>query len=274
MLTSDVENYPGFAEPVLGPELMQRMRMQAEKFGPDILFDDVTHVDFKKRPFTVTVGGETRKGRTVIIATGAFAKWLGLPSEERFRGRGVSTCATCDGYFFKGKNVIVVGGGDTAMEEASFLANITNHVTVVHRRDTLKASRIMQEKTLKNPKIDFLWNSVVTDILGDQHVVGVKTANLKTGSIASLKTDGLFVAIGYQPNTDVFKGEVQLDEKGYVVTRDETRTNVPGVFAAGDVRDHRYRQAVTAAADGCKAAIDADRYLLEYGEQQLGLPQQ
>lgn len=265
MITSEVENFPGFPEGVLGPELMERMRKQAERFGPDILFDDATRVEFGKHPFHVTVSGKEYEGRTVIVATGALAKWLGLPSETKFRGRGVSSCATCDGYFFKGKNVVVVGGGDTAMEEATFLSNIVNNVTVVHRRDTLKASEIMQERALKSPKIRFVWDSIVDEVLGGDKVTGVRTRNVKTGREDVLKTDGLFVAIGYQPNTEIFKDQLDLDEKGYVLTRAETETSVPGVFAAGDVRDRRYRQAVTAAADGCKAAMDADRYLIEHG---------
>ena len=266
MITSDVENFPGFPDGVLGPELMERMRKQAERFGPDIIFDDATAVDFRNRPFTVTVSGKTHSGRAVIVATGALAKWLGIASETKFRGRGVSTCATCDGYFFKEKNVVVVGGGDTAMEEATFLANVVRHVTVVHRRDTLRASGIMQERAMKNPKIDFLLDSVIEEVLGLDKVTGVKTLNLKTGKESVLKTDGLFVAIGYQPNTEIFKGQLHLDDRGYIRTKAETETNVAGVFAAGDVRDHKYRQAVTAAADGCKAAMDADRFLSEHND--------
>ncbi len=266
MITSDVENFPGFPDGVLGPELMERMRKQAERFGPDIIFDDATAVDFRNRPFTVTVSGKTHSGRAVIVATGALAKWLGIASETKFRGKGVSTCATCDGYFFKEKNVVVVGGGDTAMEEATFLANVVRHVTVVHRRDTLRASGIMQERAMKNPKIDFLLDSVVEEVIGLDKVTGVKTLNLKTGKESVLKTDGLFVAIGYQPNTEIFKGQLHLDDRGYIRTKAETETNVAGVFAAGDVRDHKYRQAVTAAADGCKAAMDADRFLSEHND--------
>jgi len=266
MITSDVENFPGFPDGVLGPELMERMRKQAERFGPDIIFDDATAVDFRNRPFTVTVSGKTHSGRAVIVATGALAKWLGIASETKFRGKGVSTCATCDGYFFKEKNVVVVGGGDTAMEEATFLANVVRHVTVVHRRDTLRASGIMKERAMKNPKIDFLLDSVVEEVLGLDKVTGVKTLNLKTGKESVLKTDGLFVAIGYQPNTEIFKGQLHLDNRGYIRTKAETETNVAGVFAAGDVRDHKYRQAVTAAADGCKAAMDADRFLSEHND--------
>ena len=264
MLTSDVENFPGFPESVVGPELMERMRKQAERFDPEIVYDDASEVDFKSRPFKVTVGKKIYEGKTVIISTGANAKWLGIPSETKFRGHGVSSCATCDGYFFKEKNVVVVGGGDTAMEEATFLANITKKVTVVHRRDKLRASQIMQERSLKNPKISFVWDSVVKEILGDNNVTGVTSKNLKTGKEQLLKTDGVFVAIGYEPNTSIFKGQIDLDPKGYIITHKETETNVPGVFAAGDVRDFRYRQAITAAADGCKAAMDADRFIGEH----------
>ncbi len=264
MLTSDVENFPGFPESIVGPELMEQMRKQAERFGPEIVYDDASDVDFKSRPFNVTVGKKTYEGKTVIISTGANAKWLGIPSETKFRGHGVSSCATCDGYFFKEKNVVVVGGGDTAMEEATFLANITKKVTVVHRRDKLRASQIMQERSLKNPKISFVWDSVVKEILGDNNVTGVTSKNLKTGKEQLLKTDGVFVAIGYEPNTSIFKGQIDLDPKGYIITHKETETNVPGVFAAGDVRDFRYRQAITAAADGCKAAMDADRFIGEH----------
>jgi len=264
MITSDVENFPGFPEGVLGPEFMEKLRRQAEKFGPEIIYDDVSFVDFSSRPFKVVAGGKSYEGKSVIIATGANAKWLGLPSETKFRGKGVSSCATCDGFFFKGKDVVTVGGGDTAMEEASFLANITNSVTVVHRRDALRASKIMQERATTNPKIHFVWDSTVKEITGDDKVTGVQLHNLKSGKDSHVKAEGVFVAIGYDPNTAFLKGKVELDSQGYVVTRRDTETSVPGVFAAGDVRDHKYRQAVTAAADGCKAAIDADRFLAEH----------
>ena len=264
MITSEVENYPGFPEGVLGPELMEKFRRQAERFGPEIVYDDVSFVDFSSRPFKIVAGGKTYEGKSVIIATGANAKWLGLPSETKFRGRGVSSCATCDGFFFKGKDVVTVGGGDTAMEEANFLANITNSVTVVHRRDMLRASKIMQERATANPKIRFIWDSAVKEITGDDKVTGVQLHNLKSGKDSHVKAEGVFVAIGYEPNTGFLKGKVELDSQGYVVTRKETETSVPGVFAAGDVRDHKYRQAITAAADGCKAAIDADRFLAEH----------
>jgi len=264
MLTSDVENFPGFPDAVLGPELMERLRKQAEKFEPDVLYDDASRVDFRARPFEVSVGGKTHGGKTIIIATGASAKWLSIPSERRFLGKGVSSCATCDGYFFRDKEVLVVGGGDTAMEEATFLANVVRKVTVVHRRDKLRASQILQDRAFKNPKISFVWDSVVEEIIGTDKVTGVRIRNRRTGEETALGTDGVFVAIGYEPNTSIFKGQLDLDERGYVVTKDETQTGVPGVFAAGDVRDFKYRQAVTAAADGCKAAMDADRFLLEH----------
>jgi thioredoxin reductase (NADPH) len=264
MITSEVENYPGFPEGMLGPELMEKFRRQAERFGPGIVYDDVSFVDFSSRPFKIVAGGKTYEGKSVIIATGANAKWLGLPSETKFRGRGVSSCATCDGFFFKGKDVVTVGGGDTAMEEANFLANITNSVTVVHRRDMLRASKIMQERATANPKIRFIWDSAVKEITGDDKVTGVQLHNLKSGKDSHVKAEGVFVAIGYEPNTGFLKNKIELDSQGYVVTRKETETSVPGVFAAGDVRDHKYRQAITAAADGCKAAIDADRFLAEH----------
>jgi len=264
MITSDVENFPGFPEGVLGPELMEKLRRQAEKFGPEIIYDDVSFVDFSSRPFKVVAGGKSYEGKSVIIATGANAKWLGLPSETKFRGRGVSSCATCDGFFFKGKDVVTIGGGDTAMEEATFLANITNSVTIVHRRDALRASKIMQERATANPKIHFVWDSTIKEITGDDKVTGVQLHNLKSGKDSHVNAEGVFVAIGYEPNTGFLKGKVELDSQGYVVTRKDTETSVPGVFAAGDVRDHKYRQAVTAAADGCMAAIDADRFLAEH----------
>jgi len=264
MITSDVENFPGFPEGVLGPELMEKLRRQAEKFGPEIIYDDVTFVDFSSRPFKVVAGGKSYDGKSVIIATGANAKWLGLPSETKFRGKGVSSCATCDGFFFKGKDVVTVGGGDTALEEATFLANITNSVTVVHRRDMLRASKIMQERATANPKIHFVWDSTVKEITGDDKVTGVQLHNLKSGKDTHLKAEGVFVAIGFEPNTEFLKGKVDLDSQRYIVTGKDTETSIPGVFAAGDVRDHKYRQAVTAAADGCKAAIDADHFLAEH----------
>ena len=264
MITSDVENFPGFPQGILGPELMENLRKQAERFGPEIIYDDVSRVDFSSKPFTVTAGTHTYHGKTVIVATGANAKWLEIPSETKFKGKGVSACATCDGFFFKGKKVAVVGGGDTAMEEASFLANIASNVTVIHRRDKLRASQIMQDRVNGNPRIQFLWDSNVREILGDQKVTGVRIENMKTKKETSLNADGVFIAIGYEPNTQVFKGVIDLDPKGYIITKHETETNIPGVFAAGDVTDFKYRQAITAAAEGCKAAIDADRFLAEH----------
>lgn len=261
MLTTEVENFPGFPDGILGPELMENMRKQAEGFGANIIYEDATKVDFSSRPFKVQAGDRVREGRSVILATGASTKWLGLKSEERLRGKGVSSCATCDGIFFKDRPVVVVGGGDTAMEEALSLAKIASHVTVVHRRDQLRASKVLQQRAFKDEKITFMWNTEVVDILGERKVEGMRVKDVKTGQESILSCDGVFVAIGHQSNTDLFRGQIELDPKGYIITRDETRTNVEGVFAAGDVHDPRYRQAVTAAGAGCKAAIDAERWL-------------
>ncbi len=261
MLTSDVENYPGFADPILGPELMERMRKQAERLGTEILVDDVSRVDFIKRPFKVWVREKLFEGETVIIATGASAKWLGLPSEQHLLGRGVSSCAACDGFFFKGKKIVVVGGGDTAMEDALYLAKLVEGVTVVHRRDQLRASKIMQDRAFKNPKIKFVWDSIVEEVLGEAKVSGVRVKNVKTGATSTIPCEGLFVAIGHEPNTGIFKDQVELDRRDYIRLHDRTMTSVPGVFAAGDVDDPRYRQAVTAAGEGCRAAMDAEKYL-------------
>ncbi len=264
--TTEVENYPGFAHAIMGPELMKEMRAQAERFGTEFLTGDVTAVDFGRRPFTLTVDGErTIEAKTVIIASGASALHLGLPNESRLTGRGVSTCATCDGYFFRGKELAVVGGGDSAMEEAIFLTKFATRVSVVHRRDKLRASKIMQDRAFKNEKITFIWNSVVEDILGDQVVTGVKLRNVVTGQTSELACAGVFVAIGHSPNTAIFKGQIEMDEKGYILTKNGTATSVPGVFAAGDVQDSKYRQAVTAAGFGCMAAMDAERYLESLG---------
>jgi thioredoxin reductase (NADPH) len=266
MTTSDVENYPGFAEGILGPTLMEQFEKQARRFGTEMIPEDVTAVDFSKRPFTITTDSGEYKARSVIIATGASAKWLNLPSEQALRGRGVSACATCDGFFFKGKDVAVVGGGDTALEEALFLTRYANHVTLIHRRDSLRASKIMQNRAFKNPKISFLWDTVVTEVLGENAVTGLKVQNVKTGEVSELPVQGLFLAIGHQPNTDLFKGIINMDRQGYIVPVEHTMTNIPGVFAAGDVTDHRYRQAVTAAGDGCRAAIDLERWFESQGE--------
>ena len=266
MLTSDVENYPGFARPVQGPTLMMEMRKQAERFGAEFIDNEVEAVDFSSKPFKVTVGGTAHRGNAIIIATGSSAKWLELPSETTLRGKGVSSCATCDGFFFRGKRLVVVGGGDTAIEEALFLTKYATQVMVVHRRDALRASRIMQQRAMSNAKISFAWNSVVEEVLGEHTVEGVKIRNVATGEVSILPADGLFVAIGHQPNTKIFNQQVALDEKGYVLAKEGTRTSVEGVFVAGDVHDYRYRQAVTAAGEGCRAAMDALAYLEEQKE--------
>ncbi len=263
MLTTDVENYPGFADPILGPDLMAAMRAQAQRIGTEFVTEDATAVNLSTRPFKVTThSGETYETRALIIATGAKPKLLGLPGEQRLMGRGVSTCATCDGFFFRGSNVMVVGGGDTAMEEALYLSKLAKSVTVVHRRDKLRASKIMQERALQNGKISFLWNTKVADIVGDGKVSGVKLQDLKTHTTTQRPVDGVFVAIGHTPNTDLFKGQLDMDANGYILRRGRSMTNVEGVFVAGDVHDHTYRQAVTAAGYGSEAAIDAERWLV------------
>nr|MBI3611833.1 thioredoxin-disulfide reductase [Nitrospirota bacterium] len=260
--TTEVENYPGFEQGIQGPELMKVMRAQAERFGTEFLTGDVSAVALGRKPFTITVEGERRiETKTLIIATGASAIHIGLPNESRLTGHGVSTCATCDGFFFRGKELVVVGGGDSAMEEANFLTKFATKVSVVHRRDKLRASKIMQDRAMKNEKIAFVWNSVVEDITGDQVVTGVRLRNVVTGKTSQLPCAGVFVAIGHSPNTGLFKGQVEMDAKGYLLTTQGTATNVPGVFAAGDVQDARYRQAITAAGSGCMAAIDAERFL-------------
>jgi len=260
--TTDVENYPGFAKGIMGPELMKEMRAQAERFGTEFLTGDMSAVDLKTRPFTITIDGEqTVQSETLIIATGASAIQIGLKNEVRLTGHGVSTCATCDGFFFKGKELIVVGGGDSAMEEATFLTKFATKVLIVHRRDKLRASKIMQDRAAKNEKITFVWNSVVEDILGNDVVAGARLKNLVTGKTTELPCAGVFIAIGHRPNTALFAGQITMDEKGYIRTERGTSTSVPGVFAAGDVQDSVYRQAVTAAGSGCMAAIDAERFL-------------
>jgi thioredoxin reductase (NADPH) len=262
MLTTDVENYPGFPEGIMGPDLMQRFREQAERFGAEFVTADADRVDLSGPPFTVGVGSDEYRARSLIISTGASAQMLGLPNEQRLLGHGVSTCATCDGFFFKEKEIGVIGGGDTAIEEALFLTKFASHVTVVHRRDELRASKIMQDRAFANPKIGFRWSSVVDDVIGDTKLEGAQVRNVTTGETEEVALSGLFVAIGHTPNTDLFKGQLDLDENGYVITPGgSTRTSVDGVFAAGDVADHVYRQAVTAAGTGCMAAIEAERWL-------------
>jgi thioredoxin reductase (NADPH) len=266
MITSDVENFPGFAEPITGPELMERMQKQVERLGVKIVREYVSKVDLSKRPFFVeTTEGTQASAQALIVATGANAKWLGIESEKKLMGHGVSACATCDGFFFKNKEVLVVGGGDTAMEEANFLTKFASKVTVVHRRDSLRASKIMAERAQKNPKISFIWNSAIEEVTGNGHVDGVKLKNLQTGALTPMRCDGVFVAIGHEPTVKFLGGQLTLDENGYVVADDRTRTSVEGVFAAGDVMDHRYRQAITAAGNGCKAALEAERWLADQG---------
>jgi thioredoxin reductase (NADPH) len=263
-ITTDVENYPGFPQGIMGPELMDKFKEQAVRFGTETIFGDVTSVDLEKRPFRVSMGTETLTCDALIVATGASAKLLGLESERKLMGHGVSACATCDGFFFKDKGLVVVGGGDTAMEEANFLTKFASNVDVVHRRGTLRASKIMQDRAERNPKISFTWDTVVDHIYGDPKaggVTGVRLKNVKTGKTEDVKTDGVFIAIGHEPNSKLFVGQLDLNASGYIITHDGTKTNVPGVFACGDVQDHVYRQAVTAAGTGCMAAIDAERFL-------------
>lgn len=263
MLTTTIENFPGFREGIMGPDLMGEMRAQAERFGADLLQADVSSVDLTSRPIRVTADGVTYTARALIIATGASAKLLGLPSERALMGRGVSTCATCDGFFFRGKPIAVVGGGDTALEEAVYLTRFASKVTLVHRRDALRASKAMQDKVLANPKIEIAWNSVVEDVkdVSRGEVTAVVLRNVKTGALTEVPVDGVFVAIGHTPNTALFGGQLEMDTNGYLKTHDGSRTNVPGVFACGDVQDHVYRQAITAAGSGCMAALDAERFL-------------
>ncbi len=264
IITTEVENYPGFPEGIQGPELIDRMRRQAARFGTEFVDDNVTEVDFGRRPFVLRTGSSgTVLADAVIVATGANARWLDLPSEQRLQGHGVSACATCDGFFFKGRELAVVGGGDTAMEEALFLTNFATHVTVIHRRDHLRASSIMQERARAHPKISFLLDSEVVEVLGTERVEGVRVRHRPSGEVRTVPVGGLFVAIGHVPSTEVLRGRLDLDKDGYVKVRDHTHTSVEGVFAAGDVQDRHYRQAVTAAGSGCMAAIDAERWLAE-----------
>ena len=265
MITSEVENFPGFPDGIQGPELMDRMRAQAERFGATVVDADVDRVDLSARPYGLWAGTTEYRAETVIIASGASAIWLDLENETRLRGRGVSACATCDGFFFRDRKVVVVGGGDSALEEALFLTKFARKVVLVHRRDEFRGSRIMQERALSHPRISVAWNSQVVDVLGDGAVTGVRLRDTRTGEERDEPADGLFVAIGHRPNTDVFRGWLEVDARGYLVTENHTRTRIEGVFVAGDVHDHVYRQAVTAAGDGCRAAIDAERWLAERG---------
>ena len=266
MITSDVENYPGFPDGIQGPELMAKFREQAERFGSKIIERDATRVDFSERPFGIWVGNDEYRADAVIVATGASALWLGLPSEEEFRGRGVSACATCDGFFFRGREIAVVGGGDTALEEATFLTRFADKVTMLVRRDEFRGSRIMQDRALTHPKIEVLWNKEVAEVRGEMTVNALTLRDTVSGEESELAVQGLFIAIGYKPNTDLFEGQLDVGPGGYLDVVGETGSRVEGVFIAGDVHDHHYRQAVTAAGDGCKAAIDAERWLASVGE--------
>ena len=264
MLTTEVENYPGFADGIMGPELMDAMEKQASRFDAEIVAQVVSRVDLSERPFGVWAGDQGWRAKTLILATGASAMWLGVPGEDRLRGRGVSACATCDGFFFRDRELVVVGGGDTAMEEATFLTRFASKVTIVHRRGEFRASKILQERVLSNPKISVIWDSVVDEIVGDGAVRAIRLREVTTNEVRELITDGVFMAIGHRPNTELVRGQLELTETGYVLVQEPTtKTHVPGVFAAGDVTDVIYRQAVTAAGQGCKAAMDAERFLEE-----------
>ncbi|WP_449060323.1 thioredoxin-disulfide reductase [Planomonospora algeriensis] len=268
MNTTEVENFPGFPDGIMGPDLMDGLRKQAERFGAELVADDVVEVDLTVTPKVVKTATGTFHAKAVILATGSGYRELGVPNEKRLSGRGVSWCATCDGFFFRGQDIVVVGGGDTAMEEATFLTRFAASVTVVHRRGELRASKIMQDRAFANDKIRFIWDSEVVDVLGEEKVSGVRLRNLKTGEESELAVTGLFIAIGHDPRTELVKGQVELDDEGYVkVASPSTRTNLDGVFAAGDVVDHTYRQAITAAGTGCAASLDAERWLAEHGEQ-------
>jgi len=269
-ITTDVENYPGFESGIMGPELMDQMRKQAERFGTQLVMREITEVDLGERPFTLKSGDIEFKAETLIIASGASARMLGLESESRLMGHGVSACATCDGFFFKDKELIVVGGGDTAVEEATYLTKFASKVFIVHRRDALRASKIMQERAFKHEKIEFIWDTVLEEIIGDvgEGVGSVKLKNVKTGEVIEKEIQGVFIAIGHNPNTVLFKDQLDMDDVGYIITKNgSTETNVPGVFASGDVQDNKYRQAITAAGTGCMAAMDAERFLEEAGEE-------
>ena len=269
MNTTDVENFPGFPDGVLGPDLMDSLRKQAERFGAELVTDDVTEVDLSATPKVVKAGSDTFLTRSVIVATGSSYRELGIPGEKRLSGHGVSWCATCDGFFFRDQDIAVVGGGDSALEEATFLTRFARSVTVVHRRDALRASAIMQDRARANPKIRFAWDSVVTEVVGEDRVAGVRLLNTKTGEESFIEVSGIFVAIGHDPRSELFTGQLELDDEGYlVVDQPSTRTKIPGVFAAGDVVDHTYRQAVTAAGSGCAAALDAERWLADQDDQE------
>ena len=268
MITTEVENYPGFPEGVTGPDMMELIRKQAERFGTQVLTEDAIRIDMQSRPFTVETESRCFTGDSLILSTGASARWLGIESETRLVNCGVSACATCDGALYRGKPMAVVGGGDTAMEEALFLTRFGTQVTVIHRRDKLRASKIMQERALAHPKIDFVWNAIVDEVVGDEYVTGVRVRDVKTEEVREIPVEALFIAIGHEPNTALMKGQIELDDAGYVVTEAKnTRTSIEGVFACGDVMDPTYRQAVTAAGSGCMAAIDAERWLAEVGSE-------
>jgi len=263
MFTTQVENFPGFSDGILGPDLIGNMWRQAERFGAEVIFEDATAVDFSAKPFKIKAGDRAYEGGSVIIATGASPKWLGLESEQRLRGRGVSVCAVCDAAFFKDKRAVVVGGGDTALEEALALSKFAREIKVVHRRNKLRASKVLQERAFNEPKIGFIWNTTVTEIIGQDKVEGVRLRNVLSGEESELKCDAVFIAIGHKPNTEIFKGQVEMDEEGFITAYGDTKTSVEGVFVAGEAKDRRYKQAVTAAGEGCKAALDVQRYLAE-----------